>query len=217
VSPDKLSNLFTAIPPQFASKSITTATGQRKDIYSLTSAPLVVLAGPICWIPNAEHKVPSIGIRITPEIAEALKTAVDEHLAPLFPGASTSPTKKGASFARGFRTQVATAPFQVFLPIKTAQDGEGCVATIQLPYDITWAKYYEICDEDSARKITANEIKAGYECEVEVELSPFIFQKEGEEKKGFNLTLKQIVQEPRELPPKEIEMTLGGRKLQLIE
>jgi hypothetical protein len=179
-----------------------------KPVYRLSPMPIVVIKGALLWGANEDDKVPTIGIKITEEEATAIRDAVDKYVAGLFP---TTLANGDGTVKKHFK-RAKTAPIDVWLPIKTRDGTEGAAASIQLPYDRSWADYYRIIDEDTVSIIKSDELRLGRDSEVEFEIAPFIFEKDGETKHGLNFVLKKVVQEEGEAIPRKVELS-DGRQL----
>ena len=206
----KLSSMLDAVSPQWVTLK---ARKSGKPVYRLSPMPIVVIKGALLWGINDEDKVPTIGIKITDEDATALRDAVDKYIAGLFPTAIEGGDLKDAKLTKHFKR--AKTSIDVWLPIKKREEIEGAAVSVQLPFERSWADYYRIIGEDTVAIIKANELAKGHDSEVEFEMSPFIFVKDGETKYGINFVLKKIVQDDNPPPPKELTLT-DGRKLAVV-
>jgi hypothetical protein len=198
--------MLDAVTPQWISLK---ARKSGKPVYRLSPMPIVVIKGALLWPANDDDKVPTIGIKITEEEATAIRDAVDKYIVGLFPTATSG---GGDGTVKKHFKRAKTEPIDVWLPIKTREGVEGAAASVQLPFDRSWADYYRIVDEDTVSIIKADELRLGRESEVEFEISPFIFEKDGETKHGLNFVLKKVVQEEGEAIPRKVELS-DGRKL----
>jgi hypothetical protein len=158
------------------------------------SVPQIHVKGTIKYCPSEKQARPNLSVIVDKKEADALRSAIEQHLKPLVTGLAAQPQPPTKKRVAGF------APVEVpfYLPIRDDDvDAEASVVSFTFPYNQEWVEIYEFNAEGEGTAIAKEQLKRFRPVELHARIRPNHYtDKQGVEKTAIDFELAGLIQEP---------------------